>query len=62
MKLDTSKMKFEFVIICVDTTSNVKVKNETNFLHLLLSNGELWDDAELKNKKFKKKTIRLSAK
>lgn len=43
-------MDLEFQIICVDTSSKVKIKNEINLIHLLLSNGELWENPELKRK------------
>lgn len=43
-------MELEFQIICVDTSSKVKVKSELNLIHLILSNGDLWKNPELKKK------------
>ena len=43
----TTSLNFE--IICVDTLSRAKVKTEVNFLHLLLSNFQLWESAKIKN-------------
>lgn len=48
-------MGLEFKIICVGVQSKIKVKNETNLLHLLLSNGDLWKDPELKKSTIEEK-------
>jgi hypothetical protein len=53
-------MKLEYQIICVDTTSKVKVKNEDNLLHLLLSNGELWENGILQKKVISEKDKSLT--
>lgn len=52
--------KLNFQIICVDTDNKVKVKNEQNFLYLLLSNSELWENCELKDKTIIEKDKSLS--
>lgn len=44
-------MPLEFQLICTESFSKTKIKNELNLLHLLISNGELWHNPVIRKTK-----------
>lgn len=51
-----------FELICVSTSNKPTIKTESNLVHFLLSNGNIWENPEKNNNKISEKNISITCK